>query len=174
MQKIKKRWEISKTWQLLFPILGMLMVVATAYLITRRFLHGFELNNTLWEWPFTVFFTIAGSYLILKICLWCFKKLENKWKVTHKWEMIAIFIVFAITGSVSAKLAEPLTHWVGIEKETSSAWVYWPVRILIILPIYQVILVIVGWVFGQFQFFWGFSKKMLVRMGMGSIFKQSE
>ncbi len=171
MERIKKRWEITKEWQLLFPVLGTLMVVATAYLITRRLLHGYELNNTAWEWPFTVFLTTAGGYLILKICFWCFKKLENKWKVGHKWEMIAIFIVFAITGSVSAKLAEPLTHWIGIEKETSNPWLYWPVRIVVILPIYQVILVIIGWFFGQFTFFWGFSKKMLARMGLGFLFK---
>ncbi|MEM1258306.1 MAG: DUF6787 family protein [Bacteroidota bacterium] len=171
MERIKKRWEISKNWQLLFPILGMLMTIATAYLITRRFLHGFELNNMLWEWPFTLFFTIAGSYLILKICFWCFKKLENKWKVDYKWEMIAIFIVFAITGSVSAKFAEPLTHWAGIYRETSNPWLYWSVRIFIILPVYQVILVAIGWLFGQFKFFWGFEKKMLTRMGLGILFK---
>lgn len=171
MERIKKRWEITKTWQLLFPFLGMLMTMATAYLISRRFLHGFELNNSPWEWPFTLLTTVLGSYLILKICFWCFKKLENKWRVDQKWEMIAIFIVFAITGSISAKLAEPLTQWIGLEKGTSNPWLYWPVRILIILPIYQVILVIIGWLFGQSTFFWGFSRKMLNRMGLGFLFR---
>ena len=164
---MKSRWEITKNWQLLFPILGLLMTIGTAYLIARRFLHAFKLNNTFWEWPFTLLSTAVGSYVILRICYWCFKKLENRWVVQYKWEMIAIFIVFAITGSVSAKLAEPLTHFIGIDKKTSSPWLYWPVRILIILPIYQILLVIIGWLFGQFKFFWEFEKKMLKRMGLG-------
>lgn len=171
MKRIKKRWEIVKNWQLLFPILGLLMTIGTAYLFARRFLRALELNNTFWEWPFTLLSTAVGSYIILRICYWCFKKLENRWVVEYKWEMIAIFIVFAITGSVSAKLAEPLTHLIGIVKENSSPWLYWPIRILIILPIYQVLLVIIGWLFGQYKFFWGFEKKMLKRMGLGFIFR---
>jgi hypothetical protein len=80
--------------------------------------------------------------------------------------MIAIFIVFAITGSISAKLAEPLTHFIGIDSEITNPWIYWPIRIFIILPIYQVILVGMGWLFGQHKFFWPFSKKMLKRFGL--------
>ena len=142
------------------------MVLGTAYLVTRRFLHLFNLNNSSREWPFTLTFTLIGSYLILNLCFWCFKKLENRWKVEAKWEMIAIFIVFAITGSISAKLAEPLTHFIGIDREITNPWIYWPVRIFIILPIYQVILVGLGWLFGQHKFFWPFSKKMLKRFGL--------
>ncbi len=85
--------------------------------------------------------------------------------------MIAIFIVFAITGSVSAKLAEPLTHYIGLERESTNGWIYWPVRIFIILPIYQILLIIFGWLFGQFRFFWNFEKKMLKRMGLGFLIK---
>jgi len=171
MERIKKRWEISKNWQLLFPILGMLMVIATAYLIARRILHGFGWNHTLWEWPFTILATIVGSYLTLKICFWCFRKLENKWEVNQKWEMIAIFIVFAITGSLSARLAAPLLDFFGLQQENVSGWLYWPLRILVILPIYQILLIAIGWLFGQFSFFWGFEKKMLRRMGFGFILK---
>jgi hypothetical protein len=171
MKAIKQRWEIEKNWQLLFPFLGMFLSIASAYLISRRFLHVFKFNNTIWEWPFTLMTTLLGSYIILKICFWCFKKLENRWVVDYKWEMIAIFIVFAITGSISAKLAEPLTHLIGIDRATSNAWLYWPVRIFFILPIYQILLVGFGWLFGQFTFFWNFEKKMLKRMGLGFLFR---
>ena len=73
--------------------------------------------------------------------------------------MIAIFLVFAVTGSLSGKLAAPLTHAIGVDAETSSGWLYWPLRILLIFPIYQILLVGIGWLFGQFQFFWAFEKK---------------
>ena len=171
MEKIRIRWQITKDWQLLFPFLGAFLVLLTAYLISRRFLHLFGLNNTLWEWPITLFLVAVFYWIMVKFFLWCFKKLENRWVVDQRWEMIAIFIVFAITGSVSAKFAEPLTHFIGIDRETHSGWIYWPIRILIILPIYQVLLVLFGWLFGQFRFFWDFEKKMLKRMGLGFFFR---
>lgn len=171
MEKLKKRWEITKPWQLLFPCLGALLVLLTAYLITRKLLHWFGLTNTTWEWPLTLVLSVIGYFVALRFFLWCFKKLEKKWVVAQKWEMIAIFIVFAVTGSCAARIAGPIMDFFGLYSETLSGWIYWPLRILIILPIYQVLLVIFGWLFGQFQFFWAFEKKMLNRMGMGFIFK---
>jgi len=39
----------------------------------------------------------------------------------------------------------------------------------LIFPIYQVLLVFVGFVFGEFKFFWEFEKKMLYRIKLGFI-----
>jgi hypothetical protein len=36
----------------------------------------------------------------------------------------------------------------------------------LIFPLYQVLLVLIGALFGQFSFFWGFEKKMLRRFGL--------
>lgn len=171
MQKIKKRWEISKNWQLIHPFLGAVMVIATSYMFARRLLHLFQFNNTVWEWVLVPIIGIALYFLLIRFFMWCFKKLENKWKVTHKWEMIAIFIVFAITGSLSGKLAAPLTEWIGLGRNTVNGFVYWTARILLIFPIYQVILIVVGWLFGQYKFFWAFEQKMLKRMGLGFLFR---
>ena len=171
MDKIKKRWEISRNWQLLHPILGAILVMLTSYMIARRLLHLFELNNTPWEWIFTSFLTLTIYYLLIRFFIWCFKKLEHKWKVTYKWEMIAIFIVFAITGSLAGKLAGPLTEWIGLGKSHVNGFVYWTARILLIFPIYQAILIVIGWLFGQFRFFWNFEKKMLKRLGLGFLFR---
>ncbi|MFD2098694.1 DUF6787 family protein [Flagellimonas iocasae] len=171
MEKLKKRWEISKNWQLLHPILGALLVMLTSYTITRRFLHLLGLNNTIWEWIFTSVVSLGLYLVMVRFFLWCFKKLENKWKVTYKWEMIAIFIVFAITGSLAGKLAGPLTEWIGLGRDDVHDFLYWTARILLIFPIYQVILIVVGWLFGQYKFFWEFEKKMLSRMGLGFLFR---
>ena len=167
MEKIKQRWEIQKDWQLVFPILGVVLTLLTSYMVARRFLHLFGLNNTYFEWIFTVGVSLAFYFMLIRFFLWCFKKLENKWKVTYKWEMIAIFIVFAITGSLAGKLASPLTHWIGLTTDTVNSVVYWTCRILLIFPLYQLFLVVIGWLFGQFQFFWNFEKKMLKRIGLG-------
>ncbi len=96
------------------------------------------------------------------------EKLKKRWGIDSNFQIIIIFIVFAITGSVSAKLAAPFTEFIGITKENVSGWIYWPIRILLIFPIYQVLLVFFGWLFGQYKFFWAFEKKMLKRLGLGS------
>ena len=97
------------------------------------------------------------------------EKLKARWGISSNWQIVIIFIVFGITGSVSAKLAGPLTEIIGITQDSVSAWVYWPVRVLLIFPIYQVLLVSFGWLFGQFAFFWNFEKKMLKRLGFAKL-----
>jgi hypothetical protein len=41
--------------------------------------------------------------------------------------------------------------------------------LVLIFPFYQVLLVFIGFLFGQFTFFWNFEKKMLNRMKLGFI-----
>ncbi len=97
------------------------------------------------------------------------KKLKQRWNIETNGQLFIIFLVFAITGSSAAKLASPLTDFFEIKKEMGW-YIYWPFRILIILPIYQLLLVFFGWVFGEFDFFWNFEKKMLRGMGLGFLF----
>jgi hypothetical protein len=91
------------------------------------------------------------------------KRLKEKWGITSNLQITIIFIVFAITGSTAAYLSKPFTNFVGINKENFGAF-YLPVRLIAIFPIYQVLLVFIGAIFGQFTFFWNFEKKMLYRM----------
>ena len=98
------------------------------------------------------------------------KKLKEKWRITSNLQLIIIFFVFSVTGSLSLWVAKPLLDFIGLDKATLSPWIFWPIRILIIFPIYQILIVIIGALFGQFQFFWNFEKKMLARLG----FKQSK
>ena len=97
------------------------------------------------------------------------EKLKERWGVASNWQLTVIFVVFAITGSTAAKFAAPLTDMIGVTKEMGG-WIYWPVRILIIFPAYQVLLVFFGWLFGEFQFFWAFEKKMLRHLGLSFLF----
>jgi hypothetical protein len=93
------------------------------------------------------------------------KKLKERWGITSNFQALIIFVVFGITGSTSAKLAGPIVEFMGITAESVSLWLYWPLRILIIFPLYQVLLIFFGFIFGQFAFFWNFEKKMLSRLG---------
>lgn len=101
------------------------------------------------------------------------EKLKKRWGITSNIQLTIIFIVFAITGTASAWLSKPFCFWLGITKEDLGLW-FTPVRLLLIFPIYQVLLVLIGFVFGQFKFFWAFEKKMLRSMGFEFLFKEGK
>ena len=100
------------------------------------------------------------------------EKLKKRWEIESNWSLIAILVVFAINGSFAAWVAKPITVFLGLSPETVSSLIYWPLRILLIFPIYQLTLPLVGWLFGQFKFFWAFGKKFLSRLGLGFLFKE--
>jgi hypothetical protein len=165
MEKFKTLWQITKNWQLLFPFLGIVGLVYSAYRIALIFIKEDSLF-------LMVSVTLFLSFLFLKVCLFFIKKLEGKWVVQQRWEMIRIFIVFAITGSSSAFIGRPIFRLMGISKENLNPFLYYLLFIVISLVFYQMLLVLFGWLFGQFRFFWEFEKKMLSRMGLGFLFKQ--
>lgn len=102
------------------------------------------------------------------------EKLKERWGITSNFQIILILIVFAINGSFAAWVAEPVTEFIGLDRSTTNGFIYWPLRILLIFPIYQLTLPIVGFIFGQFTFFWNFEKKFLQKMGLGFLFKKSK
>lgn len=97
------------------------------------------------------------------------KKLKQRWNVKSNFQLTIIFIVFAITGYSSLLLAKPFLAFIGIPETFEPHWLYRVLRIVLIFPIYQVLLVTIGFLFGQFEFFWAFEKKMLKRMKLGFI-----
>lgn len=100
------------------------------------------------------------------------EKLKQRWGIESNWAIIAILIVFAINGSFAAWVAKPVTEYFGLTRETTTPFIYWVARILLVFPIYQITLPMVGWLFGQFKFFWNFEKKFLSRLGLGFLFKK--
>lgn len=94
---------------------------------------------------------------------------KERWNITSNWQVFVIILVFAITGSTAAMISKPILHWLGISKETHHIVLYLLLYILIIFPIYQILLVGIGFLFGQFKFFWAFEKKMLRSMKLGFI-----
>jgi hypothetical protein len=158
VKELKKRWEIEQNWQLLFPFLGVLVLGYSSYKLSFLFLKDINVI-------FNLLLSCIIFYLLLKTIFFIFNKLENRWKVKYKWEMISIFFVFASTGSSSIFVSRPIIKLIGITKENLNPFVYWVLYIIIGFVFYQILLVLIGWVFGQFQFFWNFEKKMLSRLG---------
>ena len=107
------------------------------------------------------------------------KRLKKKWGISSNAQLVVIFIVFAITGSVSAKLATPLLNFLGVEpmdfvEVSFGKTIYTLLRILIVFPIYQIILILVATVFFQFEFFWEFEKKNPKKDGAKILFQKKK
>ena len=99
-----------------------------------------------------------------------FENLKTKWNIKSNFSLVIILIVFAITGSLSLVVSDPILRLIGLEKDTMSPWLFTPLRLLIVFPVYQVLILIIGAAFGQFNFFWTFVKKMLSSMGFSRLF----
>lgn len=166
MQKFKEHWQITQNWQLLFPFLGIVGLAYSGYRLAKLVTpdHSIFLTASI---------ALFLTYILLKLCLFIFKKLKGKWIVKQRWEMIRIFIVFAITGSSSVFVGRPIIDLLGISKENLGGFVYYMLFVFISLIFYQILLVLFGWLFGQFRFFWEFEKKMLSRIGLGFLFKEN-
>ena len=164
MENFKKHWDIKSNWQLIFPFIGIIGLLYSSYkLVTIFAIDSLTINIAL---------TLVLSFILLKFTLFLFKKLEKKWELEYKWEMIRVFIVFAITGSSSVVVGRPILKLLGITKDNLPSALYWILFILISFIFYQILLVIFGWVFGQHKFFWNFEKKMLRRMRLGFLLNE--
>jgi len=93
-----------------------------------------------------------------------FSSLKAKWKVNTA-QFIWIICTFAVTGSLTAWISRQLPGWIGFTDATPFA-LKLLLRICVLLFGYQVIILAVSVLFGQFPFFWNYEKKIL-----NSIFK---
>ena len=89
-------------------------------------------------------------------------KLKKRWKVSSI-QLFLILCVFAITGSLTAYLSRQITSWLDIEKYS---FLFWALKLIVLLFGYQVIILLVSIPFGQFSFFWNYEKKILKRMAI--------
>ncbi len=106
-----------------------------------------------------------------------FTRLKNKWGVESNSQFILIFIVFGITGSLCVRLANPVLEFLNINNNFFKDLflgdiLYWTIRVVIVFPLYQLLLLVIGTLFLQFKFFWNFEKKILCRIGFKRFFKK--
>jgi hypothetical protein len=95
-------------------------------------------------------------------------KLKSRWSVGSAWQVVVILLVFACTGFTVFFLKRPLFAYLfnGAPRPIwASVFDY-----ILVLPFYNVLLLLYGFIFGQFRFFWDFEKKFLIRLW--SIFKK--
>lgn len=93
-----------------------------------------------------------------------FNKLQQKWNVGPL-QLFLILCTFAVTGTTTAWISRSITSWVGFDENTLWTWKLL-LRLSILIFGYQVIILIVSFFFGQFQFFWNYEQKILKRIGI--------
>ena len=102
-------------------------------------------------------------------------KLKKKWGIKSNFQLVVIFIVFGITGSASVFLGEPILSYLKINDELFidiylGKYIYIFIKIILIFPLYQILLLIFGAVFFQFTFFWNIEKQILKKIGFKRFF----
>ena len=91
------------------------------------------------------------------------QKLLKLFKVDNYFRLLIIFTVFGITGSLSVVLGKYVLISIFSSNILNNEF-YWLIRILLIFPLYQILLIIIGTLFGEFKYFWAIEKKILVRL----------
>ena len=90
-----------------------------------------------------------------------FDTLKKRWGLKSNTQVLIIFIVFGITGSGSLYMSNPIMDYLSISSDNII------LRIIIVTIIYQFILLIVAFIFGQFKWFWNFFyKKLFKKIGL--------
>lgn len=86
------------------------------------------------------------------------KKLQDRWKVESTLQVVLILTVFALTGTTIVYLKGFLKPYIG------DAWWIDIVYYIAILPVYNLVLLIYGFLLGQGNYFWNFEKKFFNRI----------
>jgi hypothetical protein len=89
-------------------------------------------------------------------------KLKTRWNLKNTWQVVIILIVFACTGTTVLIIKRPLfAYW--FPEGDKPLWANILYYVLI-LPVYNILLLAYGFVFGQFRFFWEFEKRFFSRI----------
>ena len=75
-----------------------------------------------------------------------------------------IFILFGISGSLTLILSEPIINFIKINKVVENTFFLLLLQIIIIFPLYQLVLISIATLFGEFNYFLSFEKSMLKKL----------
>ena len=83
--------------------------------------------------------------------------------------LMVIFIIFAISGGVAVFCSKFLLLLLNLDRESLGNYIYWPIRLLILLITYQFILLFVSTMFGEFNHFKKYSLKFISIIGKSDL-----
>ena len=87
-------------------------------------------------------------------------KIFNANSIRH---LIVIFLVFGVTGSLSVYISDPILELIQLNTIITSPPLYWIARVSVVMIAYQISLLLVATLFGQFTYFLKIQKRFLNR-----------
>jgi hypothetical protein len=91
-----------------------------------------------------------------------FERLQKKWKVSGL-QLFLILCSFAIAGSMTGFVAKKIMNALSVEQD----WLWAIIYIILITLLWPILVLLVGFFFGQFRFFSNYIRKMGEKMGIG-------
>lgn len=93
------------------------------------------------------------------------RNLKQRWNIQSNLRVVLILAVFALTGTAALWVRKAVWPLLGLNADTA-IWIKVMMYVLIIFPAYQILLLVIALLLGQFRFFWAFEQKMLRRIGI--------
>jgi len=90
-----------------------------------------------------------------------FEKLRQKWKV-NVLQLVLILCTFAIGGSLTGYAAKKIMNILSVDSD----WLWTLIYILLVTIIWPIMVLIISLPFGQFRFFYNYTRKLGQRMGL--------
>ena len=87
------------------------------------------------------------------------EKLKVKWGLKSLFQVIMVLIVFSLTGMTVVLVRPVIFSWFGFDDQTRFI-IKSITYLLLIFPMYQILILVYGALFGQFAFFWEKEKKL--------------
>lgn len=91
------------------------------------------------------------------------ERLQSKWQLNSLRQVLLVLSVFALTGFTILFIKQPIFDLLGISMEKGGFWKT-VLYLVLVLPLYQAVLLLWGFIFGQFTFFWEHEKKFFRRI----------
>ena len=89
------------------------------------------------------------------------RKLEKLFKARSRVHLVLIFFIFGISGSISLFLSDYVLELLNSDLLDLNHFYLLILRLLVLIILYQFILLIVSFVFGEFNYFSKYSLKLL-------------
>jgi len=90
-------------------------------------------------------------------------KLRERWGLENNNQVWLVLLVFALTGTTVMVLKRVLFKWSGLN-ETEYYKTITVAYYILVLPIYQGLLLVYGYLFGLHSFFWEKEKRLYARI----------
>ena len=83
-------------------------------------------------------------------------RIKKVFKVSSTYQLVIVFLVFGITGSMSLVVSKHISDIFQLENIILVT--------IFLLIVYQILLIVVGTLFGEFKYFWEMEKKIISRL----------